>query len=858
MTQAEKLKYWRSSIAAAALAAGIGAFVKDKKAKKDRKKALDVASSKNAIVVPIVKSKFLEGIQTPEEHRKAHGGATSGQKALEYKTSPVKALESAPEAVDLNDPASVAALKKDILKARKFDFFGKRASVKKAQPDDKDKEKAPKEEPKEEPKAVSEEKIDGRVVLRGQDGKFVSPTDPIAVQEVEKDAFELDKWWQPLTSPVELLSDAWNAAKGKPVAFTAGAVGSIALAAKISDAINEIRREKAKRRAEDSRKKYVKLLESGEGNEKVAETDHSNTPGAWIGGLSGAAFLVPMALTAIVANKVIENRRAEKKKEKEMADSYPQDPIILYQTYDGENLKIAADTALMAIMVKRAMIEDAERAESLEKRAQIMPGQTRDSGTLITPEKNNLDDEVNFAVKHMTDPKNRKDLLRFIQAQQAGDESAMESAYRSMMPFGTAFGGHYGVAATPEFKRALASNKALQDAVVGNLENDSDWKAYRDSQMSDRIAGWGLDKGGILHKIIMWLANTLGFGNSMAKKYVMSGFDSARDKYQSQIDKMEAEKAQAAMAKEEEARKAHFAPLENFKGTEQERQKLENDLNDSWMIKQVNGINDPDAFAAMAENLGRLHPGSPQYKALYDALSKKKDLNLEAFGSLPKPVAQQGEQTPPAAPKAQPTAPAGGAGQPAAQVPSPQNAQTQANAPQQPSAASPSVRVPSLAEYNAQIAKLEDEGALVRPSAPAPYQGKDSNGPVSSSANTDPQQYQGSEAPDYAAPQASVQQAAPSAQSTVTHSVHLPYREKAPSGMRYIPNLGYMTDQEYQNNLSGAPKTTTVGQASDFAPDFKNPDGSPDIQGMVDYLQNGGDEQNSQGIPSLAKNTFTR
>ena len=95
-----------------------------------------------------------------------------------------------------------------------------------------------------------------------------------------------------------------------------------------------------------------------------------------------------------------------------------------------------------------------------------------------------------------------------------------------------------------------------------------------------------------------------------------------------------------------------------------------------------------------------------------------------------------------------------------------------------------------------------------------------------------------------------------SAESTVAHRVSIPQVQKAPPGMRWVPNYGYITEQQYQNNLSGTPKTTTVGRTSDFAPDFKNPDGTVDLDGMANYLESGDDEQFSQGIPSQAKNTF--
>lgn len=705
MTNPEKMRYIRASILAAVGAAGIGAAIRGRKARKDREKSLDFASSSNAIVVPVSKKKFLDGLKTPDEQRAEYEGKkapASGDRLLGGPSGDASA--------DI-EPADLAAVKKDILRQRRFDFFPKKAEGAKTEAN-----------AGEASGVASEEKTDGRVVLRGQDGRFASQEEDCILQD-ECDAVS--------EKTAGILSDFKAGLTGHPVAMTAGAVGSVMLAAKISDMINERRREKAKDRLEDARARYVALLEDGDGNEKTAG-DSSDSLSGLGGKLVGTAFLVPLALTAMVTNRIIENRKAEKKRRGEMSDSFPADPTILYRTYDGDTLKVAADTALMAIMVKRAMIDDAERAEAFEKSAQLMPGQTRDSGTMIAPEKTNMSDEVKFAVRNMTDPKNRKDLLRFIKAMQDEDEREMESAYRAMMPFGTVLGNHYDVARTPEFKRELASSQALQDAIVGNLETDGEWKKYRDARIADRLAGMGLDKGGILHKIIMWLATNLGFGNSMAKKYIASGFDSARDKYQKQIDQAAADQAAADKAKAEADMRRHFAPLENFKGTEQERQALENRLTDSWMAREVEGISTPESFEEAARQIGQLSPGSPQYKTLYDALSKKKSLNPSAFDSLEPP-------------QAAPSAPA-------------QQARNQGPTYGGFGYLPEGMQSAIESSMNGENGQAQAPAAAAPASAPAtqasraePYQG-DQKRLQPRPEGLDAQQYEGQEAPDYAVP----------------------------------------------------------------------------------------------------------
>ena len=513
MTPEERNNYIKAAIVAGIGAAGIGALIRDIKSKKSRKKKMDFSASKNAIVIPVNKRVFLDGLPTKAEHRQMFGDGSEEHKPL----------------LDVTNPEELASAKKDILRGRKFDFFGKTASkedVKKDVPASGEKDV----------KEVSEEKIDGRVVLRGQDGRFVSQTDPVAVQEVEKSA-----WFnpfQPFVDPSGFLKDLKSGMLGKPIAFTAGAIGSIALASKISDAINERRKERAKRRLERSMDSYVKMLEEGEGgSEKSASgrDSHDGSFGDLSGKVIGASFFVPMALTALVTNKIIENRKAEKKRKKEMSNSYPAEPIILYQTYDGNNMKIAADTALMAIMVKRAMMEDAERAEAeLIKSAQFVPG--GGIGVDVTKKRDSpySDDEINkavdYAAKILGDKGNSGALLDTIKRYEDNESVDLGKTFSGMVPtvdkiplIGNVFGdmprNFDEISKTPEFKQRLAQNGGLTDTIISRFDTDPEWKKFKQERIekgiSDKIEkDWGFEKGGIMHKIIAWFMKLFGAGNS--------------------------------------------------------------------------------------------------------------------------------------------------------------------------------------------------------------------------------------------------------------------------------------------------------------------------------------------------------
>lgn len=532
MSEAERQKYVKAAIVAAIGSAGIGALVRSLKAKSDRSKALDVDSSKNAIIVPIKKSKFVEGLPTPDEF------AASKK---EQKTPSQPKLEQAPSFASM-DPSDIAARKKEILRGRKVDFFGKRAAVKAAQPEKKDGGDGPKKGEE----VVSEEKIDGRVVLRGQDGKFVSPTDPVAVQQVEKDAGM--GIWDTITNPGKALGKAWDAAKERPVILTAGALGSIYLAAKISDAINESRRKHAKQRLDGARDRYVELLE--EDNEKKAfDMDVPETAGTVL----GTAFIVPMALTALITNKIISNRNAEKKKAKEMSDSYPDDPVVLYKTSEAKEVRISPDTAVAAIMFKVAMMEAAEsgkpcsfiekNAQNAWEKAKDAFGSARKWGDFLTTGQQEISDAdaSDMVLGMMENPNNSNYVLDMVKAREANDQPGMQKAFMDMakknfdpknpdkrfVQLAMTYGND--PAKQKKLMDSVLTSNRMQDLMVDRFTNEkykNTFGAYKDELMAKRM---GLKPGGMLANIISWFLNATGLGNHLVKSQMYDKFKGFRD-----------------------------------------------------------------------------------------------------------------------------------------------------------------------------------------------------------------------------------------------------------------------------------------------------------------------------------------
>lgn len=533
MTEGDRKKLIYSAILSAAALTSIGAVVKDRNAKKARQKAKDVHSARNAIVVPIKKSKFMEGLPTPEEHAEMFGVKPMQIGYVQPASLPPPSSEDKNEAnVSSMSPEEIAAKKKDILKGRKMDFF-KRASDEK-----KDESGEAEKDDKEIPDLKVEEKGE-RTLFRDQEGKFVSPTDPVAVEHVKKADIlpEIHGWSDLVFHPLDTASRALGEAKERPMWIAGGMLGSFFLAGMLADAINEKRRKRSKERLDKEREKYVDLLE---GSEKMAESNGMHI-GDFTGAVVGGAFAIPAVLTAMITNRIIENRKEEKKKKKDMSNSYPEEPIILYKTSENKEIKIDPSTALMLIMVKKAMIMETEMAEAkLVKRAQVIdPRTTETKVPSIKYSDEDYKNAVDYAVGHMTSDENRGKLLDLIKLKAGGgSEEDQKKLMASMLPgrLGGVFGfrgapeNFLSIAQTPEFKARLAQSGKLQESIANNFIGDENWIKYKNSQIDDSIAsGMGVQKGGLLHTIISWIAKNFGIGDWMFKRKMNQYFQNAQN-----------------------------------------------------------------------------------------------------------------------------------------------------------------------------------------------------------------------------------------------------------------------------------------------------------------------------------------
>lgn len=833
MSDAERHKIIKAAILSGGIAALIGAMSRDSKSKERRKKSLNPEESSNAIIVPISKRDFVRDLPTPRQLAESRAGESLNPGGNDTQGPAAGAISS-----DLS-PDAISAKKKEILRERKFDFFG--GLGKKAAKDDLDDKNAKSDTP--EANKARDGKNGDRIVLRSPDGRFASPSGPVAAGQVEKNAGILSYLSSAISSafsPIDSGKKIFDVATGKPLWIAGGALGSVYVAEKISEAINKRRRERSKERLEKARDKYVDILEGGDGAEKTAEDDPNGFERP-TGLALGTAFFIPAAITALVASRIHENRRAEKKKKKEMSDSYPADPYImykvidgpgeekvaeaddmpriLYKTAEGKEVEISADTALMVMSIKEAMFEDAERAEiasAIEKAGNSLEKSAQQTYRFSDEEYN---DAIKDAIKYVEKDDNSDDVLKRIDAYRKGQAYNDEIPWYKKMWMPKTWDS--GIYKDPEFKRRLLQNSGFQDALVDQFGSNKKFIKYKNNEINDRIGSWlvdhGINKGGVLHQIISWLAQNLGIGGMM--------FNS----------------------------------------------NLRDELGNIG-----NGIAAQERAAAI-EQVKRMKPDDKGYGEAYNNLiARYPDAKNEVEPPGQIGVGAQNRQ--PTQPPPQP---------PDQQTPAQTPAQAQAQQPAQQQQPQPYNWPMFMKDYWPRSTQEALEGSFRGDPAsvptsvaqPTPYTDPSHPYDMSKSLQSPPgeavappnrgtwdQRLEKADAED----KARLSQTLPTwedlndamynadrnAESTVTHRVGLPQRQKAPPGMRWVPNYGYITEQEYQNNLSGAPKTTTVGQDSDFAPDFKNPDGSDDLDGMVNYLENGDDEQFAQGIPSQAKNTF--
>lgn len=414
-------KYLASGLAAALLSAGVGTTVSRLASAKKRRRALDMSKNRNVITVDIDIPNFVKGLPTPAQFaatKQPAGGAAKEMSADD-----------------------IEAVRKAIVRqnSRKLDFFGKAAAEDK---------KTAKTDSDDAGKDGSEKKdSDGAVRLRDSSGRFASPTSPIAVKEVEKDAGVGDM----IASVVDPMVEFGGAVRDGLVEspkLVAGGVASVVLAAMIAKHINKQRASAAESKLESQRDAYIEQLN---GTQKTAQV---NT-GESLGLAAGASFLAPFALTSMIAYKIMANRAEQQDKARKQNGSFPTQPVILYRTRGG--------------VEKEAMVQSP--AEVFNKAKDAVVGAVQNGvGKLVDTTGIGVDSGVDRTIEMFGRAGNKKHLADIAKSISSGKQVGAGDLFKMMGP------GDYiyaPVMASNAFKQKLLSNKKFQDMIIGMLEDKS-------------------------------------------------------------------------------------------------------------------------------------------------------------------------------------------------------------------------------------------------------------------------------------------------------------------------------------------------------------------------------------------------
>lgn len=550
--------------------AAVGVAINRYKMKKRREEDQDPRESPDAIIVDIDKGGFLRGLPTPQqlaESRGELGGAKpagNGTDIVGYNASQM----------------DMDARKKAILKGRRLDFFN---STKAAEYNSS--ENANEGADDSEPNTGSESKGDDAHkdddgekgdnssskdsdsqsrggnggVLRNSLGQFVSPTDPTAVEYSEKQASDsiLEFLKNVFIHPFDTGEKIWEGMKERPIAYAAGGIGGVYLATLIRDKVNSIREKKAKRDYEKARQDYVEMLQ----NDKTEKTANDNVE-ANIGTAIAGAFLFPAIITAVLANKIMDRRRAAANRGLASNEgTYPREPIILYRTSgsagpgteklaSAEVIELSPEDAMSIYFIKKAMVEGMEKSAEFK---------WSDMGDIWDIENAlELDDEGNITQesidKMVNDPAlnnkiyglSRKyfDTVTKNSYGAAGADSEVPeggsvSSNKSKIGDLLAEVRNSGIEFAKKHSKfaKLTNSPAMGDILVRSMTtntgpNYKQWESLKNDGMNYGLSQTFGDSGmgGAIKKLILWIMKNTGIGNWAIKRQLgkMFGTNSAQ------------------------------------------------------------------------------------------------------------------------------------------------------------------------------------------------------------------------------------------------------------------------------------------------------------------------------------------
>lgn len=316
MTSKELKAYLGKGVLAGGAAAAIALAVTNNRQKEAKKK--DVGEFDNSLVIPIHKDKFLEGLPTPQQFAESRGETVTHAIPVEGgKALPAPSADQS--VVPQMSEADILAKKKELLRnnSHRLNFFGKNAEEGNVDDEESDKKKS------DEGNAAVENKPeknddggDGTGVPRDDQGRFISPTSPLAVKQVLQE--EKKAGW---------LSEISE----RPLAVVGGGATAIMIADMIMRAVNKRREKDAAKSLAEEREKYVDMIQNSSDTKQAS----AEKRGWSIGELGAGAFIIPASVTWLITKQILDNRKADKKRDAKRTDSYPDEPVVTYRVYDN-------------------------------------------------------------------------------------------------------------------------------------------------------------------------------------------------------------------------------------------------------------------------------------------------------------------------------------------------------------------------------------------------------------------------------------------------------------------------------------------------------------------------------------------
>ena len=540
-----QLKWLKIFFGTTLASAGATAIARQWRQDEKSKERRDVNKDRNKIEVVIDTDNFLRDLPKPKKEEEP--AAPEQTKEL---PAPAEVPLLAGVDADANKDESIEDIKRRILKekTRSFSpFGGKLASCGSSCSGSKTAKNKPAvkgEAPNNatiKPKVVTAEstiiKTPGKKP-RDEAGRFVNPDAKIKMAQSGAIAQTIEDVLQGAANLFGTTKDTVSNAAGTAAGYIGGGLAGIYAVKGISHLVNKIRAKKAKKRLEESQKKYIKALTAEHNEEsdpwgeisKSAQASGSPTPAtdntlAWMAG----GVMLPFVTTALLTYKLLENRRKAKKEGEKLKRTFPEEPLVLYKTSEDKCVPVRFGSVLALVDINRKFIE-MEESRITKKAGERWDNWARNrdeygflDGTVRTLTTGLKDDDYAFDDAHvnqLADTMSSGQYDKLWQGVIEGDETAKNK-------LGDAIAYETGIkdrAKIENIAGRMLQHPKVQDHFISNM-NDEKNKWWYDK------ANQGIEKSiqdkygdGVLGGFMSWLAKTFpGFARGLFGDQINAG-----------------------------------------------------------------------------------------------------------------------------------------------------------------------------------------------------------------------------------------------------------------------------------------------------------------------------------------------